>query len=221
MGDQDASRLLILCPGLTCVLKCAMTLRHCWDTWTVCCWRTGRGVSDCNHHIRRAHSRNLDSYRRGQRAGGGTERRSPAADGTASLTCVGGITKCRAAVSSVRYAEMFRRLRFQPESSHLQHAVNCACHHSLMISSSTLNEPTTLPLNFFIAPIHIYLVIKDVCEWWGGEEGWCSLLNKNVIFLFFAVFRNKMSCTNIPPNQNKVFKQKCTSEWRLCKWNAR
>lgn len=117
------------------------------------------GVSDCNHHIRRARSRNLDSYCRGQRAGGGTERRSPATDGTASLTCVGGITKCRA-----RAAEMFRRLRFQPESSHLQHAVNCACHHSPMISSSTLNEPTTLPLNFFIAPIHIYLVIKDVCE---------------------------------------------------------
>lgn len=32
-----------------------------------------------------------------------------------------------------------------------------------IISSSTLNEPTTLPLNLFIAPIHIYLVIKDVC----------------------------------------------------------
>lgn len=40
-----------------------------------------------------------------------------------------------------------------------------------ILSSSTLNEPTTLLLNLFIAPVHIYLVINDVCGWWweGGE----------------------------------------------------
>lgn len=38
------------------------------------------------------------------------------------------------------------------------------------------------------------------------ERGLLSRLCENVIFQFCVVFRNEMSCTNIPPNQNKVFK---------------
>lgn len=114
----------------TDVLKCAMTLRHCWDTWTACCWFTGQCVSDCNRRVPRAYSRNLDSYRCRQGAGDVTEGCSPAADRTVRITCVRRITKCRAIVSSVQHTSLFRRLRFQPESSHLQHAVSCACHRS-------------------------------------------------------------------------------------------
>lgn len=44
--------------------------------------------------------------------------------------------------------------------------------------------------------------------WTVEEGGLLSLLCENVIFQFCLTFRNKMSCTNIPPNQNKVCKHK-------------
>lgn len=49
--------------------------------------------------------------------------------------------------------------------------------------------------------------------WTVVEGGRLSLLCENVIFQFCLTFRNKMSCTNIPPNQNKVCKHKLLTEW--------
>lgn len=64
-------------------------------------------------------------------------------------------------------------------------------------------------------PMIVFDYQSSIMLWTVVEGGLLSLLCENVIFQFCLTFRNKMSCTNIPPNQNKVCKHKAF-EWLLC-----
>lgn len=100
----------------TDVLKCAMTLRHCWIR-ELCCWFTGQ--SDCNGHIHEAYGRSPGSSRSAA-ALLLTEQ---------SWLCVKrSVTNCRASVSSVQHT--LSQVNIPSGIFPWQHAVNCACYHS-------------------------------------------------------------------------------------------